>query len=179
MEGRIRQGLAAAERQNVAKVAALLLGLGYLGAGVVGFAATGFTGFVANTDASLLGLDLNIFHNIVHITIGAGLIIASRMSDVTITQGVMIGVGLFYVLAALLGFINYLQIISISDSLALDNFFHLVTGATALIFGLLGARQQSESPRDTRGLRGPERPRPIEERRAQWDSEETYREEAY
>ncbi len=184
MGGRIRQGVASTERGNVARIFALLLGVGYVAAGVVGFAETGFTGFVANTDESFLGFfDLNIFHNIVHLAIGLGLIIASRMSDVTITQGVLIGVGLFYLLAALLGFLNYLQIISINESASFDNFFHLLSGATALIFGLIGTRQQDDSLRTTAAPAGAtwaaDGARPIEERRSQWDTEETYREETY
>ncbi len=162
---------------NVARVLALVLGLGYLVGGVVGFASTGFTGFVEDTGEQLLGLDLNIFHNIVHVAIGAGLILVSRMRDVSITQGVLMGVGLFYLLAAVLGFIDYLQIISINRPLALDNFLHLVTGATALIGGLLGVRQHDRSLRETDTYGGGTRP--IEERRAQWDSEDTYREEEY
>jgi hypothetical protein len=184
MEGRMKQGFASTERENVARVFALLLGLGYVAAGVIGFTITGFTGFVENTDETFLGFfDLNIFHNIVHLTIGAGLIIASRMSDVTITQGVLIGVGLFYLLAAVLGFLNYLQIISINTSLSFDNFFHLASGGAALIFGLIAVRQQEGSLRQTRGPTDPggpaDGPQPIEQRRGQWDREETYREESY
>ena len=171
---------------NVARVGALLLGLGYLAAGLVGFVTTGFTGFVEDTSEQLLGLDLNIFHNLVHLTIGAGLLVASQVRDVTITQGTLIGVGLFYVLAAVLGFIDYLQIISVNYGLAVDNFFHLATGSVALLFGLLGARQQNKSLRSTRGPGGmavaAAGPRPIEERRAQWGDtgrQETYREETY
>ncbi|HEV2127371.1 MAG TPA: DUF4383 domain-containing protein, partial [Thermomicrobiales bacterium] len=94
-----------------------MLGVAYVAAGLIGFAVTGFTGpVVLNTDDQLLGFfDLNIFHNIVHIAIGGGLIVAGLMRDAAITQGVLIGVGLFYVVAALLGFLNYLQIISIDS----------------------------------------------------------------
>ncbi len=181
MGGRMRQGHASADRGNVARIAALVIGLGYVAAGVVGFTETGFTGFVANTDESFLGFfDLNIFHNIVHLAIGVGLVIASRMSDITITQGVLIGVGLFYALAAVLGFLNYLQIISINSSASFDNFFHLLTGVVALLFGLLGVSQQDDSPRGgTRATTATDEPLPLEDRRAQWDTNETYREKAY
>jgi len=145
----MRQGFAPTDSKNVARVFALLLGVGYVAAGVAGFFVTGFTGFVANGDATLLGFDLNIFHNIVHLAIGGALIIASRLRDVAITQGILIGVGLFYLVAAGLGFLNYLQIISINEELAADNFLHLFSGGTALIFGLIGVRQQSQSLRRT------------------------------
>jgi len=135
------------DRTNVARVFALLLGLGYVLAGVVGFVVTGFTGFVEDTGETLIGFDVNIFHNVVHIAIGAGLVLASRLHDVTVTQGILIGVGLFYVVGALLGFLNYLPILSISENLAPDNFLHAFSGLTAVIFGLIGVYQQDDSAR--------------------------------
>ena len=166
---------------TLVRAVALLLGVSYVAAGLIGFAVTGFSGpVVLDTPDKFLGFfDLNIFHNIVHIAIGAGLIIGSRMSDVAITQGVLIGVGLFYILAALLGFLDYLQIISIDSGLSFDNFFHLATGLVAFIFGLIGVRQQEQEPaRAERGMAA-RQPRSLEERRAMWDEEETYREKTY
>lgn len=146
MEGRMRQRSGTQDRKNVARTFALVLGLGYVAAGVIGFFATGFTGpVVLNTNDAILGFDVNIFHNIVHLAIGGGLVVASRLSDVAVTQGILIGVGLFYVVATLLGFINYMQLISINSSLAADNFLHLFSGATAVIFGLIGVRQTDRS----------------------------------
>ena len=128
---------------NVAQVFALVVGIVYLAVGIVGFAVTGFTGFVADTDEALLGFDLNVFGNIVHLLIGGGFLVASRM-DAVITQGVVIGGGLVYILAALLGFLNELQILSINDEIAPDNFLHLVSGSAAVLAGLIGARQSNE-----------------------------------
>jgi len=182
MEGRTRLGSASVEGKNIARLFALLLGVGYLAGGVIGFAATGFTGVVSDGEASLLGLDLNIFHNVIHLSIGAGLIVASRLRDVTVTQGILIGVGLFYLLAAVLGFINYLQIISIdgnAPNFALDNFLHLFSGGAALVFGLIGVRQQHREPEGRRPGTTAREPLPIEERRAAWNPDDTYREEAY
>ena len=179
------QRLASTGGANVARAVALVLGLSYVAAGVIGFVVTGFTGpVVLNTDDKLLGFfDLNIFHNIVHVAIGLGLVVASRVRDATVTQGIVIGVGLFYTVAALLGFLNYLQIISINSSLSFDNFFHLLTAAVLVIFGLIAVRQQNEaySERETRaGMPVPAGgPAPIEERRGLWDTEDTYREERY
>lgn len=161
---------------NVARGFAIVLGLVYLAVGLIGFVATGFTGpVVFDTDDALLGFDLNIFHNIVHIALGAILLVASRARDVSITQGVLIGVGLFVVVAALLGFIGYLDnLLSIDGKLAADNFLHLVTGGAAVIFGLIAVRQHDEEP-----AWSAQRPRSLDERRALWDKEETYREKAY
>ncbi len=55
MGGRMRQGSASTGGENVVKVVALLLGISYVAAGVIGFTVTGFTGFVAETDEQFLG----------------------------------------------------------------------------------------------------------------------------
>jgi len=170
---------------NIARTFALLFGLAYVAVGVVGFAATGFNeGIVANTDDALFGIfDLNIFHNIVHMAIGAGLIVASRANDATVTQGIVIGLGLFYTVAALLGFLNFLQIISIDTNLAPDNFLHLASALLALAAGLIAVRHQNQrlaGPETRAGMPVPAGgPAPLEERRGLWDEEGTYREETY
>lgn len=182
MEARVRERYASRESFNVARGFAVVLGLVYVAVGLIGFVATGFTGpVVLDTDDDLIGFDLNIFHNIVHIALGAILLVAARARDVAITQGVLIGVGLFVVVAALLGFIDYLDnLLSIDGNLAADNFLHLVTGGAAVIFGLIGVRQQDkeEEPARARGAAA-QQPRSLEERRALWDKEETYREKTY
>lgn len=126
---------------NITQVFALVVGVVYLLVGVVGFAVTGFTGVTTDGADKLIGFDLNVFHNVVHLAIGAGFIAVSRLSDPTITQGVVIGAGLVYVLAGLLGFLNELQILSIDSEIAADNFLHLFSGVAAVLFGFLGARQ--------------------------------------
>lgn len=126
---------------NITQKFALVVGVVYLLVGVVGFAVTGFTGVVTDGGDKLLGFDLNVFHNVVHMAIGLGFIAVSRLSDPSITQGVVIGAGLVYVLAGVLGFLNELQILSIDAELAPDNFLHLFSGIAAVLFGLIGARQ--------------------------------------
>lgn len=133
---------------NIARPFALIAGLGYLAVGVIGFVVTGFSGLVITHGHPLLGLDLNVFHNLFHLVVGGGFVVASRLPDVTITQGVLIGGGAVYLVAALLGFLDTgVPIIAIHDNLAPDNFFHLFSGATAVVFGLLGASQQSRAER--------------------------------
>ncbi len=132
---------------NITQVFALVVGVVYLLVGVVGFAVTGFTGVTTDGADKLIGFDLNVFHNVVHLAIGAGFIVVSLLRDPTIAQGVVIGGGLVYVLAALLGFLNELQILSIDTEFAADNFLHLFSGLAAVIFGLLGARQTARLAR--------------------------------
>jgi hypothetical protein len=126
---------------NITQQFALVVGIVYLLVGIVGFAVTGFTGIVTDGQDKLLGFDLNVFHNVVHLAIGAGFIAVSRLNDAGIAQGVVIGGGLVYILAGVLGYMNELQILSIDDAIAADNFLHLFSGLAAVIFGLLGIRQ--------------------------------------
>ena len=130
---------------NIAKPIALVFGAVYLFIGVFGFAVTGFTGFVASSGNSIAGLHLNGFHNVVHLGIGLILIIASRVPDATITQGVMLGVGLVYVAATLLGFLGELPILAITTAGNGDNFLHVISALVLLFGGLAGAAEQREA----------------------------------
>jgi hypothetical protein len=132
-------------RRAPAQLFSAAVGTAYLGIGLIGFAVTGVDGLVTNADDALLGFDLNPFHNIVHLVIGAYLLGVSFPAEPAIAQGALIGGGLVYVLAAVLGFTNDLQILSIGEALAPDNFLHLVSGGLAVAAGLLGG------PRDAPG----------------------------
>ena len=132
-------------QENISKPIALVLGVVYLAVGVIGFAATGFHGFVTPHGSTFLGFPINIFHNIVHIGIGAILIVASRLPDATMTQGILLGVAILYVAATLLGFLGKLPIIAVTNASNPDNFLHLASAAVALFGGLAGAAQQREA----------------------------------
>ena len=132
-------------QENISKPIALVLGVVYLAVGVIGFAATGFHGFVTPHGSTFLGFPINIFHNIVHIGIGAILIVASRLPDATMTQGILLGVAILYVAATLLGFLGKLPIIAVTTAGNPDNFLHLASAAVALFGGLAGAVQQRDA----------------------------------
>lgn len=115
---------------------ALLAALVYIGVGIVGFAFTGFDNFVGTSNEALLGIFyLNPFHNVVHILVGAfwlfGALILSREG----TEGLNIAIGGFYVLAAVLGFLGYLDLVNVKPAFDPDNFLHLASGAATLLFG--------------------------------------------
>jgi hypothetical protein len=137
--------MSSSSQQNIARPIALVLGVVYLAAGLIGFAVTGFHGFVTSGGSSIIGLHLNVFHNLVHIGIGAILIVASRLPDATMTQGILLGVGILYVAATLLGFLGKLPIIAVTTAGNGDNFLHLASASLAIIGGLAGASQQREA----------------------------------
>ena len=133
---------------SVAQAGAVLVGIVYLAVGLIGFAVTGFDNFVVNTNDDLLGFDVNPFHNLFHFLVGVYLLIVAAMGR-TVTEGALIGGGIVYLVAAFLGFDNRLQIISINDAFASDNFLHLVSGSVALLLGVASAlTNRPERPRN-------------------------------
>ena len=135
--------------RHPAQVLAFIVGVAYVIVGLVGFAATGFGGsWVHDGGADLLGFDVNGFHNIVHLGVGLILLIASTAPAPALTQGVLIGGGLVYVLAAFLGFTGQLDhLLSIDGKFgAADNWLHLVSGLAAIVAGFLGPAEAAPTP---------------------------------
>jgi hypothetical protein len=117
-----------------------IVGAFYVLIGVIGFFITGFSNFVQNTGDALIGFSLNPFHNLVHLSIGAFLIIMSRQSTAS-AEGACLGVGLFYVTAFVIGIVgtSNLTIISMFGRGDLENFNHLVNGVLLLGLGLVSS----------------------------------------
>ena len=116
-----------------------IFGAVYLLVGLIGFAVTGFTGFIDNnTDKAILGLfEVNPLHNIAHLLIGA-LLLASALKGAVAAKGSNTLVGAVYLLLGLLGFFiagdnNELNILSLNQP---DNFLHLASAAVLLGVGL-------------------------------------------
>lgn len=119
----------------------VLFGAFYCALGTIGFTATGFTGFTQNSGDALLGIGLNPFHNIAHIGIGAFLLILSMQKNTAATEGAVMGVGLFYVVAFVIGVTasDNLTILAISGAGNVANVFHLISGVSLLTIGLLSS----------------------------------------
>ena len=126
--------------RNLAQTFMPLFGAAYMTIGVIGMFITGFGNFVQNTGDELIGFSINPFHNLVHLAIGAFLIIMSRQSTAT-AEGACLGVGLFYVTAFVIGVIgeSNLTIISMFGRGDLENFNHLVNGIALLSIGLISS----------------------------------------
>jgi hypothetical protein len=126
-----------------------IIGAFYVLIGIIGFFVTGFSSFLANTNDELLGFSVNPLHNLVHITIGGFLIIMSRQTT-AMAEGACLGVGLFYITAAVIGVIgeSNLTIISMFGRGDLENLNHIVNGVLLLGIGLVSsANTESEAKR--------------------------------
>jgi hypothetical protein len=122
-----------------AQTFALLFGAFYIIIGIIGFFATGFGPLVGNTQEALFGLELNVFHNLVHIGIGAIAVGAALFLSPVETQGVNFAIGGFYVLAAVIGYLGALDVLIAADrGPDADHVLHIISGLLFVIFGIVG-----------------------------------------
>lgn len=122
-----------------------VFGVVYLLVGAAGFAVTGGVGFASSEGNPLIVFDVNPLHNIVHLAIGAALLIAARRS-VRAAKGVNTTVGAVYLLVGVLGL---LIVDSAANILALngaDNVLHLGSALLLLGVGMAADRTVAASP---------------------------------
>lgn len=122
-----------------------VFGAFYVAIGVLGFFVTGFDGLTANSGDKLLGFHINPFHNLVHLGIGAFLLIMTLQKSTAAAEGAVMGVGLFYVVAFVIGVVapDNLTILSMSGEGDLENFNHLFNGVALLTIGVLSSTATS------------------------------------
>jgi hypothetical protein len=126
------------ETRSPAQVFALVIGATLVVAGIVGFFynASFGTGDGTERDAVLGVLDVNGWHNVVHILTGAlGLLVAASYGGARVYA---IGLGAVYLLVALLGFLagdgdEILNLIPVNTE---DNVLHLLIGFAGVGAGL-------------------------------------------
>lgn len=139
---------------SLAAKASLLIGAAYVAVGIVGFFITGFDAFLRDTGETLLFgfASINPMHNVVHLLIGGFLIAMTRLSAPS-NEGALMGVGLFYITAFVIGVTapDNLTIIAMNGAGDGENLVHIVTGVTALTAGLLSAAR-SDAAAKRRGL---------------------------
>jgi len=131
-----------------------IIGAFYVAIGIIGFFFTGFGNFLSNTPDSLLGFSINPMHNLVHLLIGAFLILMTTRSSTPTAEGAMMGVGLFYVVAFVIGVLapDNLTILSMTGAGDLENFNHLVNGVLLLVTGLLSSARTQQGQMRQQGL---------------------------
>jgi Domain of unknown function (DUF4383) len=133
------------EARSPAQVYALVIGLTLVGIGILGFFydASFATGDGSDRDALLGILDVNGWHNVVHIASGAlGLAVSASYGG---ARAYAIGLGALYLLVAALGFIagdgdEILGLIPVNTE---DNVLHLLIGFAGAGAGLATATGRS------------------------------------
>src|SRR3954470_5863583 len=124
------------QERSPSQIYALLFGATLVLAGVVGFFYSADFRDPGKVDGVLGILDVNGWHNVVHIATGLiGLAVAGSYGG---ARGYAIGFGALYVAIAVWGFIagdgsNLLSIIPVNTE---DNFLHLLIGIAGLGAGL-------------------------------------------
>ena len=126
------------DERSPAQVYALVIGLTLVVAGIAGFfySASFSTGDGSERDAVLGILDVNGWHNIVHIASGVvGLVLAGSYGG---ARAYALGLGVVYLLVTLLGFIagdgeEILNLIPVNTE---DDFLHLLIGIAGVGGGL-------------------------------------------
>ncbi len=127
------------EERSPAQLYALIVGAALVLSGIAGFFYNASFGSGDGTERdALVGiLDVNGWHNVVHvITGGLGLIVASSYGA---SRAYAIGLGSVYLLIAALGFIagdgeELFNLIPVNTE---DNFFHLLLGIAGLGAGMV------------------------------------------
>ena len=114
---------------------ALVIGAVYLLVGVVGFFITGFDNFFGHdTNETIIGFEINPFHNIVHILIGAaGLLLARTLAGAR-TYGWLLAVG--YGATFVYGLFAVGQTWDFLSLNWADNWLHLVSALAGLAIAL-------------------------------------------
>jgi hypothetical protein len=121
----------------------VIFGAVYVLVGILGFTATAGVGLFDTEGGLLLGIfEVNIFHNIAHLLIGAALLIAG-LSSVKAAKTTNTVVGAAYLL---LGIVGLFILDSAANILALnsaDNVLHLASAVILLGVGLGAERDRS------------------------------------
>lgn len=128
------------------RLLATIFGAVYVLIGVVGFTVTSGVGFFSTQGGLLLGIfELNAFHNVAHIVIGAALLMAG-LSNVRAASTMNAVVGAVYLVLGLAGLFLVGTAFNILAINVADNVLHFATAAVLLAVGLGADRRSSVAP---------------------------------
>lgn len=114
----------------------VIFGAVYVLIGLLGFSVTSGVGFFSTEGGLLLGLfEVNIFHNVAHILIGAALLLAG-LSNVRAARTVNSVVGAAYLVLGLAGLFLVGTALNILALNVADNVLHFASAAVLLAVGL-------------------------------------------
>jgi hypothetical protein len=126
----------------------IIFGAVYLLIGILGFFFTSSTSFVSTQGPLLIGLfEINPLHNVVHLVIGAALLIAG-LSNARAARGVNTTIGAVYLIVGIIGLFisegnNPLNILAINSA---DNVLHFASAVILLAVGI-GADRVAKAPK--------------------------------
>ncbi|WP_434618609.1 DUF4383 domain-containing protein [Arthrobacter sp. A5] len=122
-------------RTSPNRLIATIFGAVYLLVGILGFFVTAGIGFFATEGSNVIVFAVNPLHNIIHLAIGAALLIAG-LKSVPAAKSVNTTVGAVYLLVGILGLFllgSSLNIIALNGA---DNVLHLASAVLLLGVGL-------------------------------------------
>ncbi len=120
---------------SVNRLVGYVLGAMFLLMGVLGFAVTSGVGFAARDGNTLLGFEVNPLHNIVHLLVGAVLLLGATRG-VAAARSANIAIGGTYLVVGLIGLFILDSSANILALNSADNVLHLVSAAVLLGAGL-------------------------------------------
>ena len=128
------------------RLLATVIGTIYLVFGLLGFAVTGGFSFFSTRGGALLGLfEVNIFHNVLHLVIGAALLIAG-LASIPVARTVNLTIGAAFFALGVAGLIitnTSANILAINGA---DNVLHFAS-AVVLLAVALGSEKTVAPPR--------------------------------
>ncbi|MCZ2402502.1 DUF4383 domain-containing protein [Paenarthrobacter sp. Z7-10] len=122
-------------RTSPNRLLATVFGVVYLLVGVLGFFVTSGIGFFATEGHDLIVFEVNPLHNVIHLAIGAALLIAG-LKSIPAARSVNQTVGFVYLLVGILGLFllnSSLNIIALNGA---DNVLHLASAILLLAVGI-------------------------------------------
>ncbi|PJJ65345.1 DUF4383 domain-containing protein [Compostimonas suwonensis] len=122
------------------RIIGTIFGAVYVLVGLLGFAVTGGVSFLATDGGLLLGVfEVNPLHNVIHILVGAALLIAGLVG-VGAAKAVNTTVGAVYLLLGIVGFFLVGSALNILALNTADHFLHLASAIVLLGVGLAADR---------------------------------------
>lgn len=127
------------------RLLAVIFGVLYVLVGILGFTATAGVGLFDTNGGLLLGIfEVNVLHNVVHLLVGAALLIAG-LSNTVAAKVVNLGAGALFLLLGLAGLFvagTPANVLALNGG---DNVLHLAT-AVVLLAVALGAERDVKIP---------------------------------
>lgn len=117
----------------------------YVLVGLLGFVVTGFSGFDSMDGPLLLGaFMLNPLHNIVHVLVGA-LLIVGGLASLTVNKGINVTVGAVYLFVFVAGLAVQGSGANILALNGADHGLHLISAVLLLVVGLVADRSSARA----------------------------------